>query len=88
MKFNWTREKWEKCKGVFLMTCYYTRPNGQKHSMIRLVESRYVGKLKADIEKNTRALPDGAWEPIEGASWTIHPDCRITIDDSQIRMLA
>ncbi len=88
MKFNWTREKWKKCKGIFLLTCYYTRLNGQRHSNMILTEPCDVGKVKADVEKNTKALPEGAWEPIEDAVWTIHPDGRITIDESQIRMLA
>ena len=88
MTYNWTREKHKKYKGVFIMSCYYTRLNGSRHCKMSLVEPAYVGKYKAEVERKTHALFNGAWEPIEGAFWTIHPDCRLTIDDSQIRMLA
>ena len=70
------------------MTCYYTRLNGQRHSKMILTEPCDVGKVKSHVENSTKALPNGAWEPIKDAVWTIHPDCRITIDDSQIRMIA
>ena len=88
MKFNWVREKYKKVKGVFLMTCYYTLLNGQRHSKIFLSEPRDIGILKAKVEKDTKALPNGAWEPIEGALWTVHPGGWATLEDSQIRMLA